>query len=81
MKDFDIIQNWLYEDGEKPFSVQPETYLFDVIMDVTEGESPIEIANDLESGNMPMEAIERFKDYFINKITKEGTLKEILFGV
>ena len=80
MKEHDVVQEWLYEGGDKPRSIQPETHLFDVIIEVTDGDEPMNIVTDLEEHGMPTAAIERFKTYFINKLINDGKLKQTLFG-
>ncbi len=79
MKDIDIVQEWLYEEGKKPFSIQPETHLFDLIIVVTEGDEPYNIVSTLKDAGMPKEAIGRFMDYFIAKAIKENKLRQIIF--
>ena len=78
--EYDAVQEWLYEDGNKPFNIRPETHLFDVIIEVTDGDDPSSIVVNLEEQGMPPAVTERFKDYFIDKLIKNGKLKQTLFG-
>ena len=80
MGDFDKVQQWLYEQGKLPLSVQPEQHLFDVIIEVTYGDDPTLIIRDLEEAKMHRNTIERFKDYFISKAIRDSKLKSLLFG-